>query len=128
MPRTPVPARISARPDLTPHLPELRDALIEQRRFRIDQLAGLIGDICHNGADPLDPHDEVAIALHAGATAALADIDTALDRMDTGDYGRCQRCAAAIAMERLEVLPAAALCMACQHTAEAGQWAPRHRR
>lgn len=128
MASTPVPARRSARADLAPHLSELRDALNEQRRFRRDQLAELVGEISPTNGRPLDPHDEVAIALHAGATAALADIETALRRMDTGDYGRCQRCADAIAIERLEILPAAPLCMTCQHTAEAGEWSLRRGR
>lgn len=34
--------------------------------------------------------------------------------MDRGTYGRCVRCGAAVAVERLEILPAVALCMTCQ--------------
>lgn len=113
-----------ARDELTPHLPELRDALEEQRRFRLDQLVQ-IGDVPETGA-ALDAHDEVTLALRAGATVALADIGKAIRRMDTGDYGRCQQCAAAIALERLEILPAAPLCMACQRTVEARQWVLRN--
>ncbi len=122
MPRTSLRTPNGTRTDLTPHLPELRAALIQQRQFRCDQLAELIGEVAHHTtATALDPHDEVTVALHASATAALADIETALSRMSTGDYGRCQRCAAAIPIERLEILPAAPLCMACQHAAEASQ-------
>ena len=128
MARTSLRAPSGVCSDLTPHLPELREALTEQRRFRLDQLAKLIGDIPQTNAAPLDPHDEVAIALHAGATAALADIENALHRMDTGEYGRCQHCGASIPLERLEILPAAPLCMACQRTAEARQWVLRQAR
>lgn len=128
MPSTSLRAPGGARTDLTPHLPELHAALIQQRQFRSDQLAELLGNVAtHTTATALDPHDEVTVALHAGAAAALADIETALSRMNTGEYGRCQRCAAAIPIARLEVLPAAPLCMPCQHTAEASQW-PHHRR
>ncbi len=119
-----VPSR--PRNELAPHLPELRDALEEQRRFRLEQL-DLIGEVPETGA-AMDAHDEVALALHAGATAALVDIGKALRRMDTGDYGRCQQCAAAIALERLEILPAAPLCMDCQRRVEARQWVLRNSR
>lgn len=125
MARTPLRAPSGAGANLTPHLPNLRDALTEQRQFRLDQLAELVGDIPETCATSMDPHDEVTIALHAGATAALADIDNALARMDTGDYGRCRHCSAPIPLERLEILPATPLCMTCQHTAEAGFLLPR---
>jgi RNA polymerase-binding transcription factor DksA len=34
--------------------------------------------------------------------------------MDRGHYGRCTHCDATIPLERLEILPAVALCMTCQ--------------
>jgi DnaK suppressor protein len=44
----------------------------------------------------------------------LRDVEQALDRMDAGSYGRCERCGQPIDEERLEALPAARLCMACK--------------
>jgi RNA polymerase-binding transcription factor DksA len=44
----------------------------------------------------------------------LREVDAALDRMDTGTYGRCQKCGNPIAEERLEALPATRLCIACK--------------
>lgn len=116
---TAVPAPLRARTDLTAHLPELREALEQLRRFRIEQLAELVDDTSRDRPGATDPHEHVTLVLRAGANAALADIETALHRMATGSYGRCQRCAAAIPLERLEILPSAALCMACQHAQEA---------
>jgi DnaK suppressor protein len=40
-------------------------------------------------------------------------IQSALSRIDHGEYGRCVQCDEPIALGRLEVDPAAPLCMAC---------------
>ena len=47
----------------------------------------------------------------------LRDVEQALDRMDAGTYGLCERCGQPIADERLEALPAARLCMNCKRQA-----------
>jgi RNA polymerase-binding transcription factor DksA len=86
---------------------------VQQRRFRIDQLADL------RVTTPTDPaHEEVVETLRRGARIALAGIEDALDRMDRGVYGACVQCAAPIPLERLEILPAVALCMTCQRPAD----------
>ncbi|HZB51600.1 MAG TPA: TraR/DksA C4-type zinc finger protein [Mycobacteriales bacterium] len=107
MPSRPVPTEVP--PDVAPHLPGLYAALLEQRRFRTDQLAGLDAETPTD-----DAHAEVLVTLRRGARVALADIDAALARLRHGRYGRCVRCDVAIPLERLEILPAVALCMACQ--------------
>jgi len=93
-------------------LQQFQDALAEQRRFRLEQLRQL--------GEPAtaDPLSEVTAALRAAASAALAEIDAALDRLRDGSYGRCLRCGRPDLAARLEILPAAALCMPCQHAAE----------
>ena len=111
--RSPIPAESAAQPsrgaDLSQHLPALRTALLQQRRFRIDQLADL------RAAAPGGPaQEEVVETLRHGARVALAGIEAALDRMDRGRYGACVECEAPIPLERLEILPAVALCTACQ--------------
>jgi DnaK suppressor protein len=84
-------------------------ALLQQRRFRIEQLADLLT------ASPDDPaQEEVVETLRHGARIALAGIEAALARMDRGAYGTCVRCAAPIPVGRLEILPAVELCMTCQ--------------
>jgi DnaK suppressor protein len=112
--RSSTPAESAAQPgpgsDLDQHLPALRSALLQQRRFRIEQLADLRRSA--PGDDPAK--EEVAETLRRGARIALAGIEAALDRIDEGRYGACVRCAAPIPLERLEILPAVALCMTCQ--------------
>ena len=42
--------------------------------------------------------------------AELADVERALERLDEGTYGVCERCGRPIGAERLETLPATRLC------------------
>lgn len=48
----------------------------------------------------------------------LADIDGALSRLGDGTYGACADCATPIPPRRLEALPFATLCVACQSVAD----------
>ncbi|MEU9008603.1 TraR/DksA C4-type zinc finger protein [Streptomyces sp. NPDC048479] len=52
-------------------------------------------------------------ALPAQGRAHLADLDRALERLERGDYGRCEGCGEPIPVERLEVRPAASTCVRC---------------
>lgn len=45
--------------------------------------------------------------------ASITDIDHALEKIDEGSYGQCDRCGEAIPEARLEILPASALCVDC---------------
>ncbi|WP_291208703.1 TraR/DksA family transcriptional regulator [Hyphomonas sp.] len=42
----------------------------------------------------------------------------ALRKIDEGTYGQCDACSQAIGAERLNLLPAAIMCVSCQTTAE----------
>lgn len=50
----------------------------------------------------------------------LRNITAALSRIDSGDYGYCSNCDEAISTARLEVDPAASLCINCANLAEQG--------
>lgn len=45
-------------------------------------------------------------------------LDTALRRLDDGEYGWCEDCGAEISPGRLKALPFAKRCVSCQHQAE----------
>lgn len=53
-------------------------------------------------------------ALIATSRQAIADTTQALRRMSEGSYGRCDRCAGDIPVERLEIRPQARYCVPCQ--------------
>jgi DnaK suppressor protein len=58
--------------------------------------------------------DPVAMRRAAGMLRTIDEIDTALDRIADGTYGRCTHCGVAIPVERLTIRPFAAGCVACQ--------------
>lgn len=86
--------------------------LSQQRAFRINQLNQL--EAAGNGLATDAARTEIHIALHSGAQAVLAEIEAALRRIEQGSYGRCERCDDAISLDRLDVLPMAALCGSCR--------------
>ncbi|MEP7022070.1 MAG: TraR/DksA C4-type zinc finger protein [Pseudonocardiales bacterium] len=94
----------------------LRDLLDAHRSFRCDQL-----DQLHRAAllpGRTDAERQINESLVAGAQGTLREIMRALRRMDEGSYGSCLHCFEPLPIERLEVLPQAALCMSCQHVIE----------
>lgn len=63
-----------------------------------------------------EPHDIIddEAAIQADAIEQrLGAIETALQHLDSGTYGRCRSCEGAIAAERLEALPAVGMCLRC---------------
>lgn len=52
-------------------------------------------------------------ALLSEAQRSLAEVERALERLGAGEYGRCERCGAAISDERLAALPATSRCVGC---------------
>jgi len=51
-------------------------------------------------------------------SAEVAAIDAALERLQAGSFGNCQRCGLAISAGRLHAQPSAATCLACQELQE----------
>ena len=115
--------------DLASRLPDLRAALERQRDFRREQLAQVDlhrptrAPSATNGAvdraeDATSALREVEALVAAGARRALTDIELALARMRTGDYGCCRVCGTAIPLAVLEAIPKTTLCLVCQQATE----------
>ena len=58
-------------------------------------------------------NDEVLDRLDDRSRQELMDIDLALARLETGQYGDCLRCGRSIGVLRLNALPHASHCVAC---------------
>jgi RNA polymerase-binding transcription factor len=111
---------------------EIRRRLEEERASLRDQIDSLAVDNQNQqddygvGNHLADDATEVFtrernIALRNNAQDLLAQVEAALHRLDEGTYGTCARCGREIATERLEVLPSATLCIACQSEVERGR-------
>lgn len=104
----------------------LRERLSGEHKELLRQLEDLGARHGEDGID--DPLLEAGFADAGQATAervnlltmvrnlrgTLLEVDAALDRMDSGTYGQCQKCGQQIAEERLEALPATRLCIGCK--------------
>lgn len=105
-----------------------RDLLDAERRVALQRLAALTGDFDEvvaaskdtNADDEHDP-EGATIAFERSQVSALvvqvrghlAEIDAALQRLESGTYGTCERCRQPIGEARLEARPAAATCISC---------------
>ena len=107
---------MSADPLLDERAVVLRD--IESLRREFDQVVE--ASASSNADDEHDP-EGATIAFERQQTAALleqarrrlADIDAALARRETGNYGVCEGCGRPIGAERLAARPAARTCIDC---------------
>ncbi len=102
-------------------LSAIRADLDQQRRFRSEQLEELAVDAAEAMATADQNRLQVTRVLTLAAEAALSEIDAALQRLEEGSYGNCERCREPIPRQRLEVLPMSRLCTPCQYLAESGR-------
>jgi DnaK suppressor protein len=62
-------------------------------------------------------NDEILEAIKHAASAELAHIDHALERLDAGTFAICEDCGGEIEAKRLTVVPYATRCGACAREA-----------
>jgi RNA polymerase-binding protein DksA len=61
---------------------------------------------------------ELDESLEDNAEQLVQDIDRALEKIDDGTYGKCERCGQTIPQERLDAVPYATLCVSCRQLEE----------
>jgi DnaK suppressor protein len=83
------------------------------RRLQHEHRARLIQLETMRGHTELMP-EEIMAVQQAAVRRVVEDIEAALDRLETGEYGNCERCGRPIPVERLELLPYARCCVGCQ--------------
>ena len=98
-----------------------RDQTLSRIRALAADLEGIVAaSVDANSDDEHDPEGatiaferERTAALQGEAKAHLVDVDRALARVATGEYGFCRSCRRPIATERLRALPVTELCIGC---------------
>lgn len=101
-------------------------------RDQLERLACLLADERGEQRAKLDEHEAAAASTSgedrdlaevlAGRTSeTLDELDTAIARLEAGEYGVCTSCGAPIPFERLEAVPHALLCVACHTAPRAGR-------
>lgn len=89
-----------------------------QHRFRDNQLGSDapladLGDMASSECDA-----QFVIMFTEAESRELAEVEEALDRIESGDYGRCECCAKLIGVARLKAVPFARLCLDCKRNEE----------
>jgi DnaK suppressor protein len=108
-------------------LVNLRAILVRRRDALRSALAGDLsllkelrsespGDLVDAALD--SSQDEISSQLAEVESRELASIENALERMRNGQYGTCEYCGCKIPMARLNALPYATMCIACQRDVE----------
>ena len=105
---------------------QLRQQLLQRRNEIISSFWGDLGSAYITTQASGDSADAAMDAVHSEMRSQLAekesqeltDIDYALHKMETGEYGLCEECGMPIPVERLEIKPAADLCVKCQEQLE----------
>jgi DnaK suppressor protein len=105
---TPNNAIAEARARLQTERAEVLDEL-ETLRARLETK----GDYGLGEGDPMIYQWELNLALCKRAEQHLAEIEEALEQLEMGIYGRCERCGKPIEPERLAVLPHTTVCSQC---------------
>ena len=111
---------VSSRVDLDRLSPDSL-ARLRSKLFRELSAQTAHGAVCRAMSADLTGHTDVdSILAREGADASAArsedavrEIQAALERLDSGTYGICDRCGGAIRLQRLEAIPYARLCVGC---------------
>lgn len=108
---------------MTTELQEVQSILEAKREEVVKRLRRLDEITVERAPDPIDEVDLIsqrdsAITLLERDSELLRAIDTALEKIEKGEFGRCDLCGKEIAPRRLRAVPWATLCVACQEAAD----------
>ncbi len=94
----------------------LRKALAGDLSLLKELRAQTAGDLVDAALD--SAQDEISSQLAEVESRELANVENALERMRSGQYGVCEGCGCKIPMARLNALPYATYCITCQRETE----------
>ena len=88
--------------------------ITELQRDRLTDSAG--DDQADTGTKTFEREQEISLAN--SILERINQVERALERLDDGTYGWCERCGNAIPVERLTAFPSATLCVTCKQLEE----------
>ncbi|NUS58704.1 MAG: TraR/DksA family transcriptional regulator [Streptomycetaceae bacterium] len=89
-------------------------AAAELQRDRLTDSAG--DDQADTGTKTFEREQEITLANNI--LERINQVERALERLDEGSYGWCERCGNPIPVERLAAFPSATLCVTCKQLEE----------
>jgi DnaK suppressor protein len=103
---------------------KIQKVLLRRRDALRKTLAGELSTLTQfKGGDEVDvaldsAQDELSSHLAEAESRELAAVESALERIREGSYGKCESCGGKIPKARIEALPYATLCITCQREME----------
>lgn len=105
---------------------KLKAVLVKRRealRKALDGDLSLLMELTEQSGDVVDfasdtSAGEITSQLAEVESRELKQIDRALSRLESGEYGECEICLGKIPLSRLQVLPYATMCISCQREVE----------
>ncbi len=103
-------------------LAHFRERLEEMSKELLGEAEKTLTEMTDHNDNYPDPTDRAAaesdrsfeLRLRDRERKLLAKIQSAMDKIDTGEYGICESCGDDIAIERLEARPVASYCIECK--------------
>jgi DnaK suppressor protein len=102
------------RDDLRAEYQQTVNEINELQRDRLTDSAG--DDQADTGTKTFEREQEITLAN--SILERITQVERALERLDEGHYGWCERCGNAIPVERLAAFPSATLCVSCKQLEE----------
>jgi len=88
--------------------------IAEMQRDRLTDSAG--DDQADTGTKTFEREQEISLANNI--LERINQVERAVERLEEGSYGWCERCGNAIPVERLSAFPSATLCVSCKQLEE----------
>jgi DnaK suppressor protein len=115
---------------------KLKKLLMNRRREILKQVAHLEAERKELGERFIEPIDaaqkedlmQLVRKFDARGKEEIEEIELAIDKMESGSYGKCELCGKSIPVKRLMVLPATRLCLNCAQNYEETQTLRKHHR
>ena len=95
---------------------EYDESLTEITELQRDRLTDSTGDEADAGTLTFEREQEISLAN--SILERVTQVERALERLDEGGYGWCERCGNPIPVERLAAFPSATLCVTCKQLEE----------
>lgn len=95
----------------------MADATLKQRRSDANgDLSSMPIHMADIGSDNFEQEFTLSLMENEGGT--LTQIETSLERIEEGTYGKCEECGAKIPKTRLNAIPYSILCVRCAEQQE----------
>ena len=110
---------IALRARLRGDVDQMADATLKKSRTEANgDLSSMPIHMADIGSDNFE--QEFTLSLMQSEEGTLDQIESSLERIEDGTYGRCEECGVRIPKMRLNAIPYAALCVKCAEQQERG--------